>query len=270
MSSQASHEQPKTETSPLLLNDQATTTTTGTMSKAPEQPPRVDTDVRNPTKTSEPPTITGIAKAATDYSWTTPVGLAPRDASDENLLIFRRAVGINSDRASTFTDTETLEKGRRQAIGVYRSVIQHQRSKRITHHTLGFILYASHFLQIVLAATLTALGPNAKNYEIEITILGAVNTITAGVLAVLKGSGMIERLAKDEVEFKKLQDWIEETESLLSVGIIGRNRKEVGILVEVAFKKYNACFGRSYEIMSTSDITGSQVKRGEDPDATER
>lgn len=293
MSSQASNAQPKTETSPLLLNEQANTTTTtttttnnnnnitGTMSKAPEQPPRVDTDVRKPTtKTSDappPPATMGIAKAATDYSWTTPVGLAPRDASDENLVIFRRAVGINSDiRTSSTSDTyeemtSVVEQGRKQAIGgVYRSVIQHQRSKRITHHTLGFILYASHFLQLVLAATLTALGPNAKNYEIEITILGAVNTITAGVLAVLKGSGMIERLAKDEVEFKKLQDWIEETESLLSVGIIGRNRKEVGILVEVAFKKYNACFGRSYEIMSTSDITGGQVKRGVDSDASQR
>ncbi|KAJ4414439.1 hypothetical protein N0V82_007946, partial [Gnomoniopsis sp. IMI 355080] len=265
----ASDAQPNTEISPLLLNRQGSTTT-GTMSKAPEQPPKVDTDVSKTNKTSDAPTAAGIVKAATDYSWTTPVGLPARENDDENLLIFRRAVGINSDRASTFTDSETLEKGRKQAVGVYRSVIQNQRQKRLTHHILGFILYASHFLQIVLAATLTALGPNAKHYEIEITVLGAVNTVTAGVLAVLKGSGMIERLAKDEVEFKKLQDWIEETESLLSVGIIGRNRKDIGILVEVAFKKYNACFGQSYEIMASSEITGNRGRRGEDADASER
>lgn len=275
MSPQASDAQPEyIETSPLLQDRSprttTTTTSTTTMSKAPEHPPRVKTDAGRTDKTSDLPATTGIVKAATNYSWTTPIGLPVRDADDENLLIFRRAVGINSDRATTFTDSETLEKGRKKAVGVYRSVIQHQRSKRVTHHALGFVLYASHFLQIVLAATLTALGPNAKNYEIEITVLGAVNTVTAGILAVLKGSGMIERLAKDEVEFKKLQDWIEETESLLSVGVIGRNRKEVGVLVEVAFKKYNACFGQSYEIMSSSDITGSRGTRREDGDASDR
>ncbi|CAN8099101.1 unnamed protein product [Discula destructiva] len=218
---------------------------------------------------SKAPDVRGISKAATDYSWPTPLGLAPRRSDDDCLLVFRRAVGINSDGATTFTDSETLEKGRKKAIGVYRSVIQHQHSKRTTHHVLGFILYLSHFLQIVLAAVLTALGPNAKNFEVEITVLGGINTVVAGVLAVLKGSGMIERLAKDEVEFKKLQDWIEETEALLSVGVLGRNRKEVGLLVEVAFKKYNNCFGQSYEIMSSSDIVAAQRAR-EDANGSQR
>jgi hypothetical protein len=35
-------------------------------------------------------------------------------------------------------------------------------------------------------------------------------------------------------------DRIEQTEALLAVGIIGRDRKEVGVLVQTAFKKYNA------------------------------
>lgn len=33
---------------------------------------------------------------------------------------------------------------------------------------------------------------------------------------------------------------IEQTEALLAVGVIGRDRKEVGLLVQTAFKKYNA------------------------------
>jgi hypothetical protein len=33
---------------------------------------------------------------------------------------------------------------------------------------------------------------------------------------------------------------IEQTEAQLSVGVIGRDRKEVGRLVQTAFKKYNA------------------------------
>ena len=60
------------------------------------------------------------------------------------------------------------------------------------------------------------------------------------MLALIKGQGLPERLRHDQAEFRKLQDWIEQTEALLAVGVIGRNRKEVGLLVQVAFKKYNA------------------------------
>lgn len=255
-----------------------------------QQPNTVDTNVRpaaadattTPAFSAHP-----LPKAATNYSWTSPAGLPPRGTDDESLVIFRRAVGINSDLSAPLHPGDKddydydydgggggggggLEQGRRRAAGVYRSVIRSQRGKRAAHHALGALLYASHFLQIVLAAVLTALGPKARDYEVAITVLGAVNTVVAGVLAVLKGSGMIERLARDEVEFKKLQDWIEETESLLSVGIIGRNRKEVGVLVEVAFKKYNACFGQAYEIMSSSDINGGRDSPGKDAEAARR
>lgn len=83
------------------------------------------------------------------------------------------------------------------------------------------------------------------------------NAVVAVVLAVLKGSAvMIEWLARDEVAFQRLRDWIEETEALLAVGVIGRDRREVGLLVEVAFRKYNEGFGQLYGIMSSSDVTG--------------
>lgn len=60
------------------------------------------------------------------------------------------------------------------------------------------------------------------------------------MLALIKGQGLPERLRHDQAEFRKLQDWIEQTEALLAVGVIGRDRKEVGLLIQVAFRKYNA------------------------------
>lgn len=62
----------------------------------------------------------------------------------------------------------------------------------------------------------------------------------AGLLALIKGQGLPERLRRDEKEFSRLREWIEETEMLLATGVIGRDRVEVGGLVELAFKKYNA------------------------------
>lgn len=218
-----------------------------------------------PDNTTTTPLDQPLSKVNTNLSWGSPAGLPVRDPGDECLLIFRRAVGINSDLAMSFINGDTLENGRRQASGIYKLVMKQKWKKSVTHHTLSIILYICHFAQIIVAAVLTALGPNAKNYETTITILGAFNTIMAGVLTFLKSSEIVERLKRDAIEFQKLQDWIEETESLLSVGIIGSrggdetsNRIAAGKYVEVTFRKYNACFGRSYEYMSTSDIEGTR------------
>lgn len=250
------------ETSPLLTN--ASRPDVIALKNQQPQPPTVNIEVK-PTNITMNTANTAsadhpLAKPDTDLSWAPPAGLPLRDDGDECLLIFRRAVGINNDIATTFAaDNSSLEKGRKHASGIYRHILKQKKKKFILHHTLGIILYACHLVQIIVAAILTALGPKAKRYEIAITVLAAVNTIIAGILALLKGSGVIERLAKDEVEFRKLLDWIEETESLVSAGIIGISRKDVGKLVETTFYKYNACFGSSSEIMSRSDVENSQA-----------
>jgi hypothetical protein len=167
-----------------------------------------------------------------------PAGLSIRDNNDENLLIFRKALGINT-HAATATDG-TLEEGRQTAVGVYRTVIETQTQLALYHALLEALLYVVYFAQIIVGAALTALGAAASQYQIVITVLGALNTVLAGVLALLKGSGQPQKLGKDRIGYRRLQDWIEETEALLAVGVIGRNRREVGLLVESAFKRYNA------------------------------
>ncbi|KAL2261819.1 hypothetical protein VTK26DRAFT_3233 [Humicola hyalothermophila] len=182
----------------------------------------------------------GAAKRAdTDLSWGAPAGLPIRRFNDENLVIFRRAVGINSTLSGS-TDPESLEAGRRKAVGIYGAVIRSERRKTFMYHAMSLFITACHFAQIIVAASLTALGPSAGQHVLAITLLGALNTIIAGVLALIKGQGLPDRLYHDRAEYRKLQDWIEQTEALLSVGVIGRNRKEVGLLVQTAFKKYNA------------------------------
>lgn len=177
-------------------------------------------------------------KAGTDISWGTPAGLHPRGPNDENLVIFRKALGINFDLPCG--DGATVEEGRKTATGIYRMVVDNRKKKHLYSDLVAALMYLCYFAQIVIGAALTALGPSASRHPAGITLLGAVNTVLAGVLAMIKGSGQPQRLAKDWIEYRKLQDWIEETESLLAVGVVGRNRREVGILVESAFKKYNA------------------------------
>ncbi|KAI1383029.1 uncharacterized protein F4822DRAFT_90288 [Hypoxylon trugodes] len=197
-------------------------------SKAPTSPQKPGQ--ANPTPVN-PATLKNL-------SWGAPAGLSIRGPNDENLVIFRKALGINYHYEAA--DSGTLEEGRTSAVGIYRSVIREQQSKAIQHAFLTAFLYLCYFAQIVIGAALTAIGPTSGRYQTLITVLGAVNTVLAGLLALIKGSGQPQRLEKDRVGFRRLQDWIEETEALLAVGVIGRNRKEVGLLVESAFKRYNA------------------------------
>ncbi|KAI1418849.1 hypothetical protein F5Y12DRAFT_780955 [Xylaria sp. FL1777] len=185
-----------------------------------------------------PVSLSQARKVDTTMSWGTPAGLPIPSDNSENLLIFRRALGINMQHDADAGGT--LEEGRKSAIGIYRTVIETQTRMIIQHSLLTAFLYLVYFAQIIIGAALTALGATAVRSAKVITILGAFNTVLAGVLALIKGSGQPQKLGKDRIGYRRLQDWIEETEALLAVGIIGRNRKEVGLLVESAFKRYNA------------------------------
>ncbi|ETS72938.1 hypothetical protein PFICI_15330 [Pestalotiopsis fici W106-1] len=192
----------------------------------------------SPATKPDQPVVMPPKKVDTNMSWGMPLGLGVRGPNDENLIIFRKAVGINYSKSHA--DFSTLEEGRKTATGIYKMVIDAQVKKHIQHDFMTALMYFFYLAQIVIGAALTALGPSAPQYTLPITLLGAFNTIIAGVLALIKGSGQPQRLSKDQMGYRKLQDWIEETEALLSVGVIGRDKKEVGMLVEVAFKRYNA------------------------------
>ncbi|KAF3769829.1 hypothetical protein M406DRAFT_241259, partial [Cryphonectria parasitica EP155] len=172
--------------------------------------------------------------------WSDPLGGPARGNNDEHLLMFRRAVGINSE-ASSAEDHSTLEQGRaRTATGIYRTVVREQRRRQLLHHTVSGLVWGCHGMQIVVGATLTCLGLREDDFYKTVTVLGAVNTAIAGVLTLIKGKALPENLGKSEADFRQLKAWIEETESLLALGVIGRDRKEVGLLIETAFRRYNA------------------------------
>ncbi|KAJ9138492.1 hypothetical protein NKR23_g8547 [Pleurostoma richardsiae] len=263
-----------TESSPLLADSDAQPLNTSDSSSA-NRPSSTD---RSRTASGEPrqqrknqPDHEGpqsqtpqLPKADTDTSWPAPAGLHPPGPNDENLLIFRQALGISQPLPSSGDGGPALEEGRRAATGIYASVIHQQRSKRIQHAVVSVVLYTCHVAQVVLGAALTALGPSAARHARAITLLGAANTVVAGLLALAKGQGQPERLRKDEVGYRRLRDWIEETEALLAAGVVGRDRREVGLLVEVAFKKYNAV--KASEVNNRPDNYVRQPEEGPEPE----
>ncbi|CAK7269391.1 hypothetical protein SEPCBS119000_003544 [Sporothrix epigloea] len=203
-------------------------------------------------------------------AWGEPAGLDPREANDENVVLFRMAVGIpthSSVRTPTGIPTVAhdpehgalLDPAHEQATGIYARILTEKQAKVWQASVLNSLVNACYVAQILVGAALTTLGPSSQNHAVSITVLGATNTVLAGVFALLKGQGLPDRLRKDAAAFRRVQDWIEETDALLVAGVVGRDRREVGMLVESVFRKYNAAVVRSEEARSLGDTIGPGV-----------
>ena len=177
------------------------------------------------------------------------------DNPDDNLTKFRKAIGINVNVDDIGVDLESARNGAR---GLYKEIISQQTSLSRQYHAIEALFYIALGTQIIIGATLTALGPVSHLHSKAITILGVVNTSTAGVLALLKGQGLPDRLRKDEYEMRKVQNFIEETESRLVVGGEGTlDTEELDELLQQIFAKYNAA--RDTAEMNRPDSYGHQV-----------
>ncbi|KAK2026940.1 hypothetical protein LX32DRAFT_695210 [Colletotrichum zoysiae] len=168
------------------------------------------------------------------------------DPDPSSLVLFRRAVGINV-RVSTHHDDDggggggdALESARSPApLGIYAAAIAAHRRFRALRVAATVAVYACHAAHLVVGAALTSLGPSAGAHRVSITALGAVNTVVAGLLTWAKGRGLPDALRRREAELRRVRDWIEETEALLALGVVGRTRDEVGALVAEAFARWH-------------------------------
>lgn len=102
--------------------------------------------------------------------------------------------------------------------GIYSEVISGCKWRNVEYYFYSTLITTCILLQIVIAATLTALGASSSSHDI-ITIFGAVNTALAGILAIMKGQGLPDRVRKDREELRKVRDYIEEMEKSLQAGL---------------------------------------------------
>lgn len=178
-------------------------------------------------------------------------------SSQDNLTKFRIAIGINVDE----TGLADLEKARKRPRGLYKEIISIQRNRYILYQSVETLYYSAIIIQILIGAFLASLGSLPSIHPVAITVLGISNTFTAGVLALLKGQGLPERLRKDEYQMKKVQDFIEETEIRLALAGEGTLTVEaLDAVVEQIFDKYNSA--RDTAEMNRSSSYALQVENG--------
>ncbi|KAL9564004.1 hypothetical protein ACKAV7_011864 [Fusarium commune] len=93
---------------------------------------------------------------------------------------------------------------------LYRDVVYLRVKSFYFFHAASVLRWSLMILQIFLGATLTALGSFSALDGTPITILGAVNTVVAGLLALIHNSGLPDRYRHDMAEFEEVEDYIRE------------------------------------------------------------
>ena len=123
------------------------------------------------------------------------------------LIKFRNLTGIDTPGNIAIDHRPRPAKN----LGIYSRVVAEETMTRYQYYIMASIIEVSFLGQIVVAATLTALGAADASY-IAITILGSVNTVIAGVQTYLKGQGLPNRLRQYEFGLRKLREHIEDRE----------------------------------------------------------
>ncbi|CAI6088567.1 unnamed protein product [Clonostachys chloroleuca] len=94
--------------------------------------------------------------------------------------------------------------------GLYRDVVTKRTRYYYTYWATSVLQWLLMILQLLLGASLTALGSVAVRDGTPITLLGATNTVIAGLLALVHNSGLPERHKRSMYEYEKVQDHIKE------------------------------------------------------------
>jgi hypothetical protein len=103
------------------------------------------------------------------------------------LQLFQLLVGIHTppsliqDGIDVDSAAKTkFRRSRTDNIGLYQRAKEQERTSRIAYKFTSTISYTLYMLQIILAATFTALSSYKETRPTVLTVLGAMNTILAG------------------------------------------------------------------------------------------
>lgn len=142
------------------------------------------------------------------------------------LNTFRHMVGIHSTRGflsqiteqegglfNSHTPNNTLHFDGRAApnVGIYNRVCHREAQAKRGYKFAAMLINGCLGVQVIVAATLTAMGAANSNHH-SITAFGAINTVIAGILTYLKGSGLPNRIRYYENEWKRVREYIEQRE----------------------------------------------------------
>ena len=138
-------------------------------------------------------------------SFASPHARNARVPPQDKLATFRRLTGITSAREHKDADRPALN------LGIYARVVKNEREALNAFTFSSRLINGCLALQLIVAASLTALGAGNGPHA-AVTVFGAVNTIIAGFLTYLKGSGLPNRHKFYASSWSKVREYMEQRE----------------------------------------------------------
>ena len=95
--------------------------------------------------------------------------------------------------------------------GVYDSVVREENRTNRLYRLYDTLTYACLFAQLIISAVLIILGAINGDYHIPVAVLGAVTGVITGILSLIRGQGLPQRMmryadglrrVKEDIEFK--------------------------------------------------------------------
>ncbi|KAH6615127.1 hypothetical protein C7974DRAFT_379999 [Boeremia exigua] len=191
----------------------------------------------------------GLSGSTLPMAIGTPAQTVINPATMENdhnsqLARFRHMVGIHSTRgffgaADTSHNNLHFEGRAAPNLGIYNRVCHREAQAKRGYKLASFLINGCLGLQVIVAAALTAMGA-ANTSHVSITAFGAINTVIAGILTYLKGSGLPNRIRWAENEWKKVREYIEQRERDFSRPDCQIDLQEIVQLIEAMYEEVKA------------------------------
>jgi hypothetical protein len=192
----------------------------------------------------------------------------PNIAADDLLNLFRHLTGIISHPSMVHSH---FASGGRPApnLGIYARVVHNEQRAKMGYKYFSWLINGCLGLQIIVAAALTAMGAAGASRS-AVTVFGAINTVIAGVLTFLKGSGLPNRLKYYQAEWKRVREFIEQRERDFGqpgcdldlyavVGMVENMYEEVKIDLEASTPDRFAGFGSARKGQLPEPMTTNHV-----------
>lgn len=160
--------------------------------------------------------------------------------------VFRMVTGLSAFQ-------EDLESN----MGLWRRICQEEVQTRVSYSTYNTIVIAGLIAQLVLSAVLIVLGALPHDYHIAIAVLGSLNGVITGILALLKNQGLPERLQRYQEAIRDVRKEAERLARELESGRFEVKTEEVDELFEKFDKaQRDAQSNRPDVWFSTADVRG--------------
>ncbi|KIX94480.1 uncharacterized protein Z520_09866 [Fonsecaea multimorphosa CBS 102226] len=162
---------------------------------------------------------------------------------------------ITTEEFRSFMD---VERGTTiPAKGFYWLVHSAERAAMVQYHMINWSINVLLIVQAALSAVFVALGAAGNQYQNAVAVLGAVNGVITGVLAIIKGQGLPARLYQHASGLRDVLREIGRLERIVASGgtVTRENCESLYAMYDRVQKEYDANYPDIFRVNTPSSTS---------------